>query len=97
MQTGVGQALDLVDVVGRFQLARAGPLEVVQRAPLSGAALVIQVVAGVDPNMYFRENLLGRETTAEDVADAFIWLARAGATTGCVVTVDGGNAAAFLR
>lgn len=52
---------------------------------------------GVDPNMYFRENLLGRETTAEDVADAFIWLARAGATTGCVVTVDGGNAAAFLR
>ncbi|HSA56852.1 MAG TPA: SDR family oxidoreductase, partial [Gemmatimonadaceae bacterium] len=52
---------------------------------------------GVDPNSYFRENLLGRETSAEDVADAFAWLARAEATTGCVITVDGGNAAAFLR
>lgn len=52
---------------------------------------------GVDPAEYFRQNLLSRETTAEDVADAFAWLARAEATTGCVVTVDGGNAAAFLR
>jgi NAD(P)-dependent dehydrogenase (short-subunit alcohol dehydrogenase family) len=52
---------------------------------------------GVDPDSYFRANLLGRETTAQDVADAFLWLARAEATTGCVVTVDGGNAAAFLR
>ncbi len=52
---------------------------------------------GVDPESYFRENLLGRETTASDVAAAFAWLARAQATTGCVISVDGGNAAAFLR
>jgi hypothetical protein len=35
--------------------------------------------------------------TAEDVADAFVYLAGARATTGCVVTVDGGNPAAFPR
>jgi rhamnose utilization protein RhaD (predicted bifunctional aldolase and dehydrogenase)/NAD(P)-dependent dehydrogenase (short-subunit alcohol dehydrogenase family) len=52
---------------------------------------------GVAPEAYFRQNVLGRETTADDVAAAFAWLARAEATTGCVVTVDGGNAAAFLR
>lgn len=52
---------------------------------------------GVDPDQYFRDNLLGRETTAQDVADAFVWLAQAEATTGCIVTVDGGNPAAFLR
>lgn len=52
---------------------------------------------GLSPEAYFRQNLLGRETTAADVAAAFGWLAQAEATTGCVVTVDGGNAAAFLR
>ncbi len=52
---------------------------------------------GLSPDQYFRQNLLGRETTAADVAGAFGWLATAPATTGCVVTVDGGNAAAFLR
>lgn len=46
---------------------------------------------------YFRSNLLGREVTALDVADAFAHLAGAKATTGCIVTVDGGNAAAFPR
>jgi rhamnose utilization protein RhaD (predicted bifunctional aldolase and dehydrogenase)/NAD(P)-dependent dehydrogenase (short-subunit alcohol dehydrogenase family) len=46
---------------------------------------------------YFRANLLAREVTADDVADAFVYLAGARATTGCVVTVDGGNAAAFPR
>ncbi|WP_437580389.1 bifunctional aldolase/short-chain dehydrogenase [Sorangium sp. So ce887] len=46
---------------------------------------------------YFRDNLLRRETTAADVAQAFVYLATAEATTGCVVTVDGGNAAAFPR
>ncbi|MCL2449579.1 MAG: SDR family oxidoreductase, partial [Polyangiaceae bacterium] len=46
---------------------------------------------------YFRANLLVREVTADDVADAFVYLAGARATTGCVVTVDGGNAAAFPR
>lgn len=52
---------------------------------------------GVSPEDYFRQNLLGRETTARDVAEAFGWLATAEATTGCYVTVDGGNAAAFPR
>ncbi len=52
---------------------------------------------GVSPAEYFRGNLLGRETTAQDVAEAFGWLATADATTGAVVTVDGGNPAAFPR
>ncbi len=52
---------------------------------------------GLGPDEYFRANLLGREVTADDVAGAFLYLATAQATTGCVVTVDGGNAAAFPR
>jgi NAD(P)-dependent dehydrogenase (short-subunit alcohol dehydrogenase family) len=52
---------------------------------------------GVSPDEYFRDNLLKRETTARDVALAFGHLAVAEATTGSVVTVDGGNAAAFPR
>jgi rhamnose utilization protein RhaD (predicted bifunctional aldolase and dehydrogenase)/NAD(P)-dependent dehydrogenase (short-subunit alcohol dehydrogenase family) len=52
---------------------------------------------GLAPDEYFRANLLRREVTAGDVADAFLYLATARATTGCVVTVDGGNAAAFPR
>jgi NAD(P)-dependent dehydrogenase (short-subunit alcohol dehydrogenase family) len=52
---------------------------------------------GLSPEEYFRANLLGREVAATDVADAFVYLATARATTGCVVTVDGGNAAAFPR
>jgi rhamnulose-1-phosphate aldolase/alcohol dehydrogenase len=52
---------------------------------------------GLGPDEYFRANLLHREVTAGDVAGAFLYLATARATTGCVVTVDGGNAAAFPR
>jgi NAD(P)-dependent dehydrogenase (short-subunit alcohol dehydrogenase family) len=52
---------------------------------------------GVSPEEYFRDNLLHRETTAADVARAFGFLATAEATTGTVITVDGGNAAAFPR
>jgi NAD(P)-dependent dehydrogenase (short-subunit alcohol dehydrogenase family) len=52
---------------------------------------------GVSVDEYFRDNLLRRETTAADVARAFVHLATAEATTGCVVTVDGGNPAAFPR
>jgi rhamnose utilization protein RhaD (predicted bifunctional aldolase and dehydrogenase)/NAD(P)-dependent dehydrogenase (short-subunit alcohol dehydrogenase family) len=52
---------------------------------------------GISPDEYFRDNLLHRETTAEDVAQAFAFLAGAEATSGAVVTVDGGNAAAFPR
>jgi rhamnose utilization protein RhaD (predicted bifunctional aldolase and dehydrogenase)/NAD(P)-dependent dehydrogenase (short-subunit alcohol dehydrogenase family) len=46
---------------------------------------------------YMAGNLLGREVTAEDVADAFLFQALALKTTGNVVTVDGGNIAAILR
>jgi enoyl-[acyl-carrier-protein] reductase (NADH) len=52
---------------------------------------------GVPVDEYFKSNLLHRETTVDDVAQAFLYLAQAEATTGCVVTVDGGNAAAFPR
>lgn len=52
---------------------------------------------GISPDQYFQQNLLQRETTANDVADAFAWLARAEATTGTVIPVDGGNPAAFPR
>jgi len=46
---------------------------------------------------YMAGNLLGREVTAEDVAQAFLDLALARASTGAVLTVDGGNIAAALR
>ena len=52
---------------------------------------------GVSEQDYMRGNLLGREVTAEDVADAFLHHALALKTTGDVTTVDGGNIAAALR
>jgi NAD(P)-dependent dehydrogenase (short-subunit alcohol dehydrogenase family) len=42
-------------------------------------------------------NLLKREVTAEDVAQAFLHLALARNTTGAFATVDGGNIAAAPR
>ncbi|TAM84975.1 bifunctional aldolase/short-chain dehydrogenase [bacterium] len=52
---------------------------------------------GVSVEAYFAGNLLRREVQAADVAQAFRYLATAEATTGCVLTVDGGVAAAFPR
>ena len=52
---------------------------------------------GLEPDAYYRSNLLGREVSADDVARAFVELALAPSTTGCVVTVDGGNIAASPR
>jgi rhamnose utilization protein RhaD (predicted bifunctional aldolase and dehydrogenase)/NAD(P)-dependent dehydrogenase (short-subunit alcohol dehydrogenase family) len=52
---------------------------------------------GTTPEAYFKSNLLSRETLADDVAQAFAYLATAHATTGAVIPVDGGNAAAFPR
>jgi NAD(P)-dependent dehydrogenase (short-subunit alcohol dehydrogenase family) len=52
---------------------------------------------GLDPDAYYRSNLLGREVTAADVAQAFLDLALAESTTGAVLTVDGGNIAASPR
>ncbi len=52
---------------------------------------------GVSEEDYMRGNLLGREVTAEDVGRAFTHLALSRATTGAILTVDGGNVAAALR
>lgn len=52
---------------------------------------------GLSESDYMGGNLLGLEVTAEDVAQAFVSLAKAAKTTGAVVTVDGGNIAAALR
>jgi NAD(P)-dependent dehydrogenase (short-subunit alcohol dehydrogenase family) len=52
---------------------------------------------GVSEADYMGGNLLGLEVTADDVAQAFVALAKATKTTGAVVTVDGGNIAAALR
>ncbi|MCA9663148.1 MAG: SDR family oxidoreductase, partial [Myxococcales bacterium] len=52
---------------------------------------------GLDPDDYFRTNLLQREVTADDVALAFLYLALAPSTTAAVLTVDGGNIAASPR
>ena len=52
---------------------------------------------GLSEADYMRGNLLGREVTADDVAQAFFHHAVALKTTGDVTTVDGGNIAAALR
>jgi rhamnose utilization protein RhaD (predicted bifunctional aldolase and dehydrogenase)/NAD(P)-dependent dehydrogenase (short-subunit alcohol dehydrogenase family) len=52
---------------------------------------------GISEADYMSGNLLGREVTAEDVADAFVFLAIARKSTAAVVTVDGGNIEASLR
>ena len=52
---------------------------------------------GVSEADYMAGNLLKREVTADDVAEAFLYLAKANKTTAAVVTVDGGNIAAALR
>jgi rhamnose utilization protein RhaD (predicted bifunctional aldolase and dehydrogenase)/NAD(P)-dependent dehydrogenase (short-subunit alcohol dehydrogenase family) len=52
---------------------------------------------GVSEEDYMAGNLLHREVSAQDVAQAFVQLAQARASTGAVVTVDGGNVAAMLR
>lgn len=52
---------------------------------------------GVSEADYMGGNLLRREVTAEDVADAFVFLALANKTTAATLTVDGGNIEASLR
>ncbi len=69
----------------RAELAGKGPSEA--RAKVRGAP----------GDEHLRDNLLHRETTVDDVARAFVYLCTAEASTGCVLTVDGGDAAAFPR
>jgi len=52
---------------------------------------------GVTEKDYMSGNLLGREVTADDVAQAFLHQALALKTTADVTTVDGGNIAAAMR
>lgn len=52
---------------------------------------------GLSEQDYMAGNLLQREVTADDVAQAFVHHALALKTTGDVTTVDGGNIAAVLR
>jgi rhamnose utilization protein RhaD (predicted bifunctional aldolase and dehydrogenase)/NAD(P)-dependent dehydrogenase (short-subunit alcohol dehydrogenase family) len=52
---------------------------------------------GLSENDYMSGNLLRREVTAEDVAQAFLHHALALKTTADVTTVDGGNIAAAMR
>ncbi len=65
--------------------------------------LTIEMIAsrskarGLSEKDYLSGNLLGREVTADDVAQAFLDHALALKTTGDVTTVDGGNIAAALR
>jgi NAD(P)-dependent dehydrogenase (short-subunit alcohol dehydrogenase family) len=52
---------------------------------------------GLSEADYMGGNLLGSEVRAEDVAEAFVALARLERTTGALLTVDGGNVAAMVR
>jgi NAD(P)-dependent dehydrogenase (short-subunit alcohol dehydrogenase family) len=52
---------------------------------------------GLSEQDYMTGNLLRREVTADDVAQAFLAQALALKTTADVTTVDGGNIAAALR
>ena len=52
---------------------------------------------GLTPEQYMRGNLVMREVTGHDVAEAFVHLAKARTSTGAVLTVDGGNVGAMMR
>jgi NAD(P)-dependent dehydrogenase (short-subunit alcohol dehydrogenase family) len=65
---------------------------------LTDAMIAVRSKArGISEAEYMSGNLLQREVTADDVAQAFVALAKARKTTGHVETVDGGNIAAALR
>ncbi|HEX4337019.1 MAG TPA: bifunctional aldolase/short-chain dehydrogenase [Polyangiaceae bacterium] len=86
-----------VDLGGQGVRANAVNADRIRTALLDGLVESRARARGISPDEYFRDNLLGRETTALDVARAFAYLATAEATSGSVITVDGGNAAAFPR
>jgi rhamnose utilization protein RhaD (predicted bifunctional aldolase and dehydrogenase)/NAD(P)-dependent dehydrogenase (short-subunit alcohol dehydrogenase family) len=86
-----------VDLGGNGIRSNAVNADRIRTALFDGIIEARAKARGVSPDEYFKDNLLRRETTAEDVARAFGHLATAEATTGSVLTVDGGNAAAFPR
>ncbi len=57
------------------------------------------IAPGELEEFYRKRNLLATRVTAEDVAEAALWLAgdRSARTTGCIITVDGGVREAFPR
>jgi len=69
------------------------------RSGLLTAAMIAEraKARGVDEKDYMSGNLLGREVTAADVAQAFLAQALALKTTAGITSVDGGNIAAALR
>src|SRR5271156_2715922 len=69
------------------------------RSGLLTAAMIVSraKARGVSEQDYMSGNLLGREVTAADVAQAFLHQALALKTTADVTTVDGGNIAAAMR
>jgi NAD(P)-dependent dehydrogenase (short-subunit alcohol dehydrogenase family) len=70
----------------------------VRSALLSDAMIAERSKArGLSESEYMRGNLLAREVTPQDVAQAFLAQALALKTTGSVTTVDGGNIAAAPR
>ena len=73
---------------------RSHPLRHAHRRLHQGAR---ESARGVSEKDYMTGNLLQREVTAEDVAQAFLAQALALKTTADVTTVDGGNIAAALR
>jgi rhamnose utilization protein RhaD (predicted bifunctional aldolase and dehydrogenase)/NAD(P)-dependent dehydrogenase (short-subunit alcohol dehydrogenase family) len=65
---------------------------------LTGEMIAARAKArGLSEQDYMSGNLLGREVTADDVAQAFLHQALALKTTADVTTVDGGNIAAAMR
>jgi NAD(P)-dependent dehydrogenase (short-subunit alcohol dehydrogenase family) len=85
--------------LGRYGIrANAVNADRIRTGLFGGGVLESRAAArGVSVDDYFKNNLLAREVVADDVAQAFAYLAQARATTGAVLTVDGGNAAAFPR
>ncbi|MGK0172187.1 MAG: hypothetical protein ACI9W2_003921 [Gammaproteobacteria bacterium] len=69
-----------------------------QRARSAPGAFARRSLArGISESEYMAGNLLHEQVQAEDVADAFVYLAKVQRTTAAVITVDGGNIAAALR
>ena len=81
------------------------PLRCGERRPASAGASLTDAIKidsrsrsrQLSKEEYMAGNLLGREVTADDVAQAFLHQALAERTTASVTTVDGGNIAAALR
>jgi rhamnose utilization protein RhaD (predicted bifunctional aldolase and dehydrogenase)/NAD(P)-dependent dehydrogenase (short-subunit alcohol dehydrogenase family) len=87
-----------VDYGGDGITANAVNADRIRSGLLTGAMIKSRSRArGVSERDYMAGNLLRREVTAQDVAQAFVALALARKTTGGVFTVDGGNIAAALR